>query len=106
MVLQAANSGHAQDAPPGHVDEPDVEYGTKSGVRCLVCGRVMHDKSGYNRHCSSSVGCREVRLFRHIRKRIGYDEEAAAASAAAFTTADNAGTRNAAAGAAAAAEVV
>ena len=102
VVLQAAHNGHAQDAPPSYVDDPDVEYGTKSGVRCLVCQRVLHDKSGYNRHCSNSVGCQEpVRLFRHIRKRIGYDEEAANAAAAAFTTADDAATRNAAAAAAA-----
>ena len=89
VVLQAA---HNPQVSQGHVDEPDVEYGTKSGVRCLICQHVFHDKSVYNRHCSRSVNC-QVRRFQHIHKRINHDEAAAAAAASAFTIADAEATR-------------
>jgi hypothetical protein len=66
---------------------PMVEYAFKSGVRCLHCMRVLHDKSGFNRHCSLFERCRPP-SFRHIHKIPCFDNEAAAAAAALFNEAE------------------
>jgi hypothetical protein len=65
---------------------PMVEYASKSGVRCLHCMRVYHDKSGFNRHCNLFDRCRPP-SFRHIQKIPCFDNEAAAAAAALFNEA-------------------
>jgi hypothetical protein len=62
----------------------DCEYGTKSGVRCLICERLFYDKSGYNKHLARNVDCESARSFRFVYKRMFVDEAAAQKSAAEF----------------------
>jgi hypothetical protein len=86
MQSNASFPNDATPSPPQHVD---YEYGVKKGVRCLICMTIFSDKSNYNRHLSHTIDCQVARVFRHVHKRIGYDEQAALASASAFRAADN-----------------
>ncbi len=66
----------------------DYEYGTKSGVRCLICERLFYDKSGYNRHLARNINCESARSFRFVYKRMFVDEAAVQSAAAEFRDAD------------------
>ena len=65
---------------------PTRECASKSGVRCLRCMHVYHDKSGFNRHCSIRDDCcpPSFRLIHKTSQAI----EAAAVSAAAFNASE------------------
>jgi hypothetical protein len=65
---------------------PTREYASKSGVRCLRCMHVYHDKSNFNRHCSIRDDCCPP-SFRFIHKT-SQAIEAAAVSAAAFNASE------------------
>ena len=65
---------------------PTREYASKSGVRCLRCMHVYHNKSNFNKHCSIRDDCCPP-SFRFIHKT-SQAIEAAAVSAAAFNASE------------------
>jgi hypothetical protein len=88
QAARAAPSPSSDDEPViGASSRQIIEYGTKKGVRCLICTRVYADKSGYNKHLKLFDNCERAQSFRHVhvQKRSAHiDEEAALASAQAF----------------------